>query len=98
MPRNFVLAVVFLSGSVTVVAQTGSASEAASQPSTMRPVVAENYGKLPLSFEANQGQSDSQVKFLSRSNGYSHFLADSAAVLTLTKEDAQSPRVGPKAL
>src|SRR6266508_2593838 len=29
------------------------------------------YGKLPLSFEANQGQSDSQVKFLSRGSGYS---------------------------
>ena len=24
------------------------------------------YGKLPLSFETNQGQSDAQVKFLSR--------------------------------
>ena len=27
---------------------------------------ADAYGKLPLSFEANQGQSDSQVKFLTR--------------------------------
>jgi hypothetical protein len=26
----------------------------------------EQYGKLPLSFEANQGQSDAQVKYLSR--------------------------------
>ena len=28
--------------------------------------VAEAYGRLPLSFEANQGQTDGSVKFLSR--------------------------------
>src|SRR5260370_41436629 len=30
-----------------------------------------SYGKLPLSFELNQGQTDSHVKFLSRRRGYS---------------------------
>src|SRR6266404_5944701 len=30
----------------------------------------EAYGKLPLSFEANQGQTDTSVQFLSRGNGY----------------------------
>ena len=29
----------------------------------------ETYGKLPLSFEANQGQFDSRVKFASRTPG-----------------------------
>lgn len=38
------------------------------------------YGKLPLSFEANQGQTDPQVKFLSRGNGYSLFLTPTEAV------------------
>ena len=28
--------------------------------------ILESYGKLPLSFEANQGQTDARVKFLSR--------------------------------
>jgi hypothetical protein len=51
-------------------------------------VVAENYGKLPLSFEANQGQSDPQVKFQSRGSGYSLFLTDSSAVLALTKQNS----------
>jgi hypothetical protein len=46
---------------------------------------------LPLSFEANRGQTDPRVKFLSRGNGYSLFLTDSAAVLTLTK-GGPSPR------
>src|SRR5713226_6909715 len=43
----------------------------------------EGYGKLPLSFEANQGQTDHAVKFLSRGNGYSLFLTPTAAVLRL---------------
>ncbi len=30
----------------------------------------EGYGRLPLSFEANQGQTDLQVDFLSQGNGY----------------------------
>jgi Bacterial Ig-like domain (group 3)/MBG domain (YGX type)/Chitobiase/beta-hexosaminidase C-terminal domain/Bacterial Ig-like domain (group 1)/Beta-propeller repeat len=42
-----------------------------------------NYGKLPLSFEANQGQVNSKVRFLSRGKGYSIFLTDREAVLAL---------------
>src|SRR5438034_5345226 len=41
------------------------------------------YGNLPLSFEANQGQSDAQVQFLARGHGYSLFLTPTEAVLTL---------------
>jgi uncharacterized protein (TIGR03437 family) len=37
--------------------------------------------KLPLSFEANRGQTDSQVKFLSRGNGYNLFLTATEAVI-----------------
>src|SRR6185369_7532112 len=36
---------------------------------------AEVYGKLPLSFECNSGQSDSQVKYLARASGYNLFLS-----------------------
>jgi hypothetical protein len=45
----------------------------------------ESYGRLPLSFEPNQGQTDSQVKFLSRGPGYSLFLTGDEAVLALRK-------------
>ena len=38
---------------------------------------------VPLSFEANQGQTDSQVKFLSRGDGYSLFLTSNEVVFTL---------------
>ena len=43
------------------------------------------YGKLSMSFEANQGQSDSRVRFLSRGSGYGLFLTSGEAVLVLSK-------------
>ena len=58
------------------------------QPSRLR--AAEAYGKLPLSFEVNQGQTDAQVKFLSRGAGYNLFLTSTQAVLSLQ----QRPRAG----
>lgn len=42
-----------------------------------------NYGKLPLSFEPNEGQTDSEVQFLSRGNGYTVFLEANEAALAL---------------
>jgi hypothetical protein len=47
--------------------------------------VSENYGKLPLHFEANRGQTDKDVRFLSRGTGYSLYLTSGEAVLVLTK-------------
>jgi hypothetical protein len=38
------------------------------------------YGQLPLSFEANQGQTDDQVQFLARGQGYQLFLTAREAV------------------
>jgi Beta-propeller repeat len=38
------------------------------------------YGKQPLSFEPNQGQTDAQVKFLSRASGYTLFVTAREAV------------------
>jgi hypothetical protein len=43
------------------------------------------YGRLPLSFEANRGQPDTPVKFLSRGIGYTLFLTSDEAVLALRK-------------
>ncbi len=47
--------------------------------------VVETYGKLPLSFEANRGQTNAQVKFLSRGRGYTLFLTPGEAVLAVRK-------------
>src|SRR5262245_4830853 len=60
-----------------------------SQPSELNKQQAlQDYGKLALSFEANEGQVDSQVEFLSRGNGYSLFLTSTEAVLALNKPTA----------
>jgi hypothetical protein len=44
--------------------------------------IVESYGRVPLAFEANQGQTDPHVKFVSRGPGYGLFLTTSEAVLT----------------
>ena len=73
-------------------------------PATPRPVInqtakvaspfnapgVDSYGKLPLSFEANQGQSDGRVKFLSRSGGYAVFLTQDEVVLVLRGRDEKA--------
>jgi Bacterial Ig-like domain (group 3)/Beta-propeller repeat len=51
--------------------------------------ILDSYGKLPLRFEANHGQTDAQVKFLSRTSGYSLFLTGDEAVLTLSGKNPQ---------
>jgi len=45
----------------------------------------ETYGKLPMRFEANQGQTDASVKFLARGAGYRLFLTGNESVIALTK-------------
>jgi Beta-propeller repeat len=43
------------------------------------------FGRLPLSFEVNEGQTDAEVKFLSRGKGYTLFLTPNEAVLSLKR-------------
>jgi hypothetical protein len=50
---------------------------------TAAATLAGDYGKIPLSFERNEGQSDPRVQYLARGGGYSLFLTASEAVLTL---------------
>jgi hypothetical protein len=54
------------------------------------PRVMDSYGKLPLSFEANRGQTARQVKFLARGPGYTLFLTGDAAVLSLHRQKANA--------
>src|SRR5229473_2064814 len=51
--------------------------------------ILDGYGKLPLSFEANHGQADERVKFLSRTGGYTLFLTGDEAVLALRGRKAK---------
>ena len=55
-----------------------------------QPRLVASYGKLLLSFEANQGQTASEVKFLARGRGYALFLTGDEAVLELRKSSVVS--------
>jgi len=52
------------------------------------------YSHLPLSFEANDGQSAPQVKFLSRGPGYALFLTSHEAVLEVAGDGAKGRATG----
>ena len=54
-----------------------------------RASIAENFGRLPLSFEINKGQIDQSVKFLSHGPGYDLFLTANEAVLRVPKQRTQ---------
>ena len=85
---------------------TASAERSLSLGTTSKPDDAvrvrgnEAYGKLPLYFEANRGQTDAQVKFLSRGGRHVLFLTPTEAVLVLTTPpqaaDEKSPTRGGK--
>jgi len=62
------------------------------QPAPVRTPKAD-YGKLPLSFEANQGQTDSSVQFLSRGPGYTVYLRPQEAVLALSDGESSASAV-----
>lgn len=52
---------------------------------TTKPQIVDGYGHLPLSFEANSGQSDDRASFISRGPGYTLYLTPNEALLALHK-------------
>ncbi len=57
--------------------------------SSATPVKAVAYGNLPLTFEANAGQTDPQVKFLARGKGYGLFLTKDQAVFAFRQSQTK---------
>jgi hypothetical protein len=53
-----------------------------------------SYGQLPLSFEANHGQTAPQVNYLARGPGYGLFLTPTEAVLSLLQPRAPATALG----
>ncbi|MEJ7654703.1 MAG: SBBP repeat-containing protein [Chloroflexia bacterium] len=53
-----------------------------------------SYGRIPLSFEANRGQTDETVNFLARGVGYTLFLKPSEAVFVLTRQQGDESAKG----
>ena len=85
----------------TLATRSSRASEPVSvSPMTPRPAKAEitdQYGKLPLSFESNEDQTNRDVKFLSRGLGYDLFLTATGAVLNLQKPRPPADKFKPPA-
>jgi hypothetical protein len=52
-----------------------------------------DYGKLPLAFEPNVGQTDARVQFLARGSGYSLFLGRERAVLELQRGQSHASAI-----
>lgn len=52
------------------------------------------YGRLPMNFEANQGQAASEVRYLSRGHGYQVFLMEREAALLLQEREGAPARAG----
>ncbi|MGH7812689.1 MAG: SBBP repeat-containing protein [Candidatus Binataceae bacterium] len=76
----------------TLAADTAKSAASAIHPRALaaakqmsRAEMTASYLKIPLSFERNEGQTATQVKFLSRGAGYELFLTPAEAVLALTK-------------
>ena len=67
-----------------------SAQSSAAPVPTAQARILNDYGKLPLSFEANHGQTDKRVKFLSRTGGYTLFLTGDEAVMALSGKKAST--------
>ena len=70
-------------------AQAGVIADAAGAPLPFSPPARSHamqmYSALPMSFEANAGQTDPRVKFLAHAPGYSLFLTDEEAVLSFSE-------------
>lgn len=75
-------------GVVLVRAHKYDNSLATAAPAPDKASVAEQFARLPLSFEINKGQIDERVKFLSHGPGYDLFLTANEAVLKVQKPRA----------
>ncbi|SLM48094.1 conserved exported protein of unknown function [Nitrospira japonica] len=78
--RGILLAIAL---SFTLSNEIAAAPKITDGPASSMVEVKSAYGRLPLNFEANQGQTDSQVKYLARGPGYTVFLTPDETVLTL---------------
>ena len=54
----------------------------------IRPTEPSQIGRLPLTFEVNQGQTAPEVKFLTHGNGYTAFLTVNGFVLSLRPDES----------
>ncbi len=74
-----------LRSQTTVSSSNTDANSAPGSATALRPHTVAEYGRLPLRFEANAGQTDPRVRFVSRGPGYTLFLTSHEVVLSLSR-------------
>ncbi|MBF0568897.1 MAG: SBBP repeat-containing protein [Nitrospirae bacterium] len=57
------------------------------------PSAAQSYGKLPIAFEANEGQTDPKVKYTAKGQGYTLFLTPQEFVLGMVTHNAEKDKI-----
>ncbi len=82
--RNFTLTLLTVSAAFRL-----AAASTATDPATQAKIAAE-YLKLPMTFELNEGQTDPQVKALSRGSRYGLFLTSNESVFVVTPGKKES--------
>ncbi len=82
-----IFSVIFFQPGQSVRAAFDQTSEVTGTSQSQQEKMKQAYGRLPMSFEANQGQAEDAVKFTSRGHGYQVFLTNSEAVLILQSQD-----------
>lgn len=98
-----VLAAAGIAGSASLRTHRGNsaakpvaAAQAPALSAAQRGRVQASLGALPLAFEANQGQSDPQVKYMARGNGYTVFLTANDTVFALQSSEQATTQVNGK--
>ncbi|HKO99516.1 MAG TPA: SBBP repeat-containing protein [Pyrinomonadaceae bacterium] len=71
-------------------AQHNKSRESSIPKTNPRQAFENTYSKLPMSFEPNQGQSETQADFIARGSGYSVFLTSTEAVLAINRPQAST--------
>jgi Beta-propeller repeat len=104
MPAVWVL-VVAIVGVAAIAGSSHLRTRSARNSSTQVPASAAQRGRLradldalPLAFEANQGQTDPQVKYMARGKGYTAFLTADETVFAMQAARANAGITGKRAL
>jgi hypothetical protein len=83
-----------LSNSISNTTKKGDPENPSTPNSAARAMLLEKYGALPLAFEANEGQIDARVRFLSRGVGYTLLLTSDEALLSLPERKTNGKWLG----
>jgi hypothetical protein len=88
-----VIALAIIAGAILIVSpahRVGAKSDSSRAGAFSAKPIQVSFAALPLVFEQNQGQTDAQVKYMARANGYQLFLTSHDAVFSLHSKSSSS--------